>query len=225
MLMQSLMGYPALQSGLALSPRGLGSIVAILVVSRIVNLIDTRILIACGLLILAYSSSMLSGINLDITSMSVTWPIVMNGAAISVLFIPLSLTTTSTLKTEQIGSGTGLYNLMRNLGGSMGIALMTTMLARTQQVQQNTMVSHVSAFDPITQQRFLTLTEGFATHMDPVTAARRAYAVIYGQVQQQSAMNAFLHNFQLMALFTLACIPLVLLFRRVRTRGGPVEAH
>ena len=128
--LQGSMGYTALQSGLTVSPRGIGSIVAILVVSRLVGKIDSRVLITAGLGILAWSSWSLGRVDLQVSSASITWPVILNGAAISMLFVPLSVVSTATLKIEELGNATGLYNLMRNLGGSVGISLTTTLLAR-----------------------------------------------------------------------------------------------
>ncbi len=152
--------------------------------------------------------------------MSVTWPIILNGAAVSTLFLPLTITTVATLKTTEIGNATGIYNLMRNLGGSMGISLMTTMLARQQQIKQVTFVGHVTPYDPAARQWLATMTHAFAHHADPHTASQQAYAVAYATIQQQAALGAYIWNFRLMAVLCLACIPLVFVFAKVRHQPG-----
>ncbi len=215
--LQGLMGYTALQSGLTISPRGIGSIIAIIFVSRLIGKVDSRLLIAIGLGILAYSSWILGNISLDVSSVSITWPTILNGAAISLLFVPLSVLTTATLKVEEIGNATGIYNLMRNLGGSVGISLVTTTLARQAQVHQVTLAAHVTPYDTATQQTFFALIQ----HMSP----QEAYAVLYGRVLEQANLWAFVSNFRFMAFLCLGSIALAFLFKKVRAAKGPIAVH
>lgn len=215
--LQGLMGYSAFQSGLTVSPRGIGSIIAILLVARLVGKIDSRWLIGIAMALLAWSSWMLGQINLEVSSSSITIPIIMNGAGVSMLFVPLSVLTTSTLKVEEIGNATGLYNLMRNIGGSIGISMVTTMLARQSQAHQSVLASHVTPFDPVTQQQLLALSQ----YMLP----QQAYAFLYGQVVRQATLWAFVSTFRWMAILCLVCIPLALVFRKVRATAGAIEAH
>ena len=215
--LQGLMGYSALQSGLTVSPRGIGSIVAILFVSRLIGKVDGRFLIAIGLGLLALSSWQLGQVNLEVSSRSITWPIILNGAGISFLFVPLSVITTSTLKTEDIGNATGLFNLMRNLGGSVGISMVTTLLARQSQSHQNILAAHVTPYDPETQQRLLAM----STHMLP----QQALGVLYEQVVQQATLWAFVSNFRLMAFLCLGCVALAFVFRKVNAGRAAVELH
>src|SRR3989442_1119075 len=129
LFLQTLLGYPALQSGYATSPRGLGAIVGMLVAGGLVGRVDTRWLIATGFGLLALSVHMLGNITLDVTIASVAWPHVLSGLALGFIFVPLSTTSLGTLPKEEIGNATGIYNLMRNVGGSIGISMMTTLLA------------------------------------------------------------------------------------------------
>jgi DHA2 family multidrug resistance protein len=215
--LQGLMGYTALQSGLTVSPRGIGSIVAILLVSRLMGWMDGRILIAAGLALLGYSSWALGRVSLDVSSGSITWPIILNGAAISLLFVPLSVLTTSTLKVEEMGNATGLYNLMRNIGGSVGISMVTTMLARQSQSHQVVLAAHVTPYDPQTQQTLFSLVK----HM----SLQEAYGVLYGRVVSQATLWAFVSNFRGMAILCFACIALAFVFRKVHGVKGAVEVH
>jgi DHA2 family multidrug resistance protein len=115
---------------------------------------------------------------------------------------------------------------MRNLGGSIGIAMTGTMLARHNQALTSMLGSHVTSYDPVTQRTFAQLRAGFmASGSDGVTATRRAYAALFGMVQQQAAMVSFVGIFQLLGLLFLALIPLVLFMKRPRGGGGPVGAH
>jgi DHA2 family multidrug resistance protein len=211
LFLQDLMNYPALQSGLTVSPRGLGSIAAIFIVGRFARKLDPRILIGGGLVVLAYSSWLLAGITLDVSSMSITWPIILNGAAVSALFIPLSVTTMATLKTSELGNATGLFNLLRNVGGSVGISMVTTLLARRSQVHQAVMTPHVTPYDAPTQSALHSLMSHLS--MD------QALGVLYQQVQNQASLLAYVDDFRLMTLLCVLAVPLVLLFRK--GHGGP----
>jgi len=217
--LQGAMGYTALQSGLTVSPRGLGSITAILLVSRLVGKVDGRFLITAALVLLAYSSWSLGMIDLDVSSASITWPIILNGAAISMLFVPLSVMATATVKVEELGNATGLYSLMRNLGGSMGISLTTTLLAREAQSHQTILAAHMTPYSPAMSAQVYALTMGLPQFLP------RAYAILYEKLVGQSTVLAFVSNFRMMALLSLAALPFVLMFKGVRSRGGVMEVH
>jgi DHA2 family multidrug resistance protein len=224
LFLQTLLGYPALQSGLTVSPRGFGSILAMLVVGRIVMRVDTRFLLAFGFALLTVSSTLLSHINLMIGMNSVMWPNIINGVALGFLFVPLTVTAMGTLRPEQIGNATGLYNLMRNLGGSVGISLVTTLLARRAQVHQAVLVTHVTPYDSVATQQLQVLQNALAVGAGAVTAARQALAQIYALVLKQATLLAFVDTFRILALVSLCCIPAVFLLKRARARG-PVAAH
>ncbi|HVT82369.1 MAG TPA: DHA2 family efflux MFS transporter permease subunit [Phycisphaerae bacterium] len=215
--LQGLMGYTAYRSGLTVSPRGIGSVVAILLVGKLLGKVDGRYLITIAMVLLGWSSWMLGHVSLQTASSSIVIPVVMNGAAISLLFVPLSVLTTSTLKVEEMGAATGLYNLMRNIGGSVGISMVTTMLARQSQTHQAVLAAHVTPYDPATQQRLASLTQ----HMLP----QEAIGVLYGQVVQQATLWGFVSNFRWMAILSFGCIVLAFVFKKVRTGGNPLEVH
>ena len=154
---------------------------------------------------------------METASRSIMVPMIMNGAAISLLFVPLSVLTTSTLKVEEMGAATGLYNLMRNLGGSVGISMVTTMLARQSQSHQAVLAAHVTPYDPATQQQLLALTE----HMLPT----QALGVLYARVVEQASLWGFVSNFRWMAILCVGCMGLAFVFRKVKGAKGVVEAH
>ena len=120
LFLETLLGYPAPQSGLAVSPRGFGSILAMVIVGRLVGVLDTRVLLTVGFGLLALSGFLLGSINLTIGVASVVWPTILNGIALGFLFVPLATVVMGTLPPEQIGNGAGVFNLMRNLGGAWG---------------------------------------------------------------------------------------------------------
>ena len=159
---------------------------------------------------------MLSDINLQVSMASVIFPTVLNGVAISFIFVPLTTATMSQLRQRQMGSATGLYNLMRNIGGSMGIALVTTLIARGSQAHQALMVGHLTPTDPAFTQQLHATSALLARHSDPVTATHQAYALIYNILNQQAHLWAFVDTFRIFGLLVLCCLPLILLFKRVR---------
>jgi MFS transporter, DHA2 family, multidrug resistance protein len=223
--LQTLMGYPALQSGLAVSPRGLGSLISMMLVGRLVGFIDGRWLMAFGFSILALSVFLLSHINLDIAISNVVWPNVINGFSMGFIFVPLTTTTMGTLRNDQIGNATGIYNLMRNLGGSIGISASTTLVARSAQAHQAMLVSHFTPFDQPFMQN-LHNTERFMTSQSgAVTAAQQAYGAIYGMLVRQATLLAFLDNFFGLGIACVICVPLVFLFRKVKGRRGSGSMH
>ena len=208
LFLQTLLGYPALQSGLAVSPRGLGSFLSMFVAGRLVNIVDNRVLLAIGIVILAISAAMLGQINLEIAMISVAWPNVINGFATGFIFVPLTTLAMGKLRKQEMGNATGIYNLMRNIGGSVGIAAVTTLLARGAQIHQSILVGHLSAANPAFQQRLNTFEQAVTT--------QQAYGLIYTDLIRQSTLLAYMDNFRLLAGLTLATLPLILFFQRVR---------
>ena len=224
LFLQTLMGYPALQSGYAMSPRGIAAFITTLFVGRLVGKIPMRWMLAFGFSTLAFSSFMLSGLNLQVSQIDVIWPSIINGIAISFIFVPLTTTTMSQLSQQQIGNASGLYNLVRNLGGSVGIAYVTTMLARGAQVHQALMVGHLTPTDPAFASRLAATQHIFAQTHDPGTARTMAYASIYNTLDQQAHLWAFVDVFMLFGFLALGGIPMILLFKKVKQPAKPSAA-
>lgn len=225
LFLQTLLGYPAVESGLTVSPRGFGSIASMIIVGRLIGKVDGRWLIMFGFAVLAYATYMFAGLNLEIASGNVTWPNIISGFAMGFIFVPMTTLSISTLPNEQIGNATGVYNLMRNLGGSIGIALVTTFLARGAQMHQAIMVAHLTPYDPIYQERLRQMTNALAAHGNPATAPQQAYGAIYGTVLKQASLMSYIDNFRFLAFLCLLCIPAALLFKRTRARRGAVAVH
>jgi DHA2 family multidrug resistance protein len=129
-LLQTLMGYDALQAGLAVSTRGVGAVVAMAVVGRLTRLVDNRALIGGGFLVLAVAAFMFGDISLAIARSSLDWANVLSGLGIGFIFVPISVVALGTLRNEQMGNASGIFNLLRNLGGSIGISAATAMVTR-----------------------------------------------------------------------------------------------
>jgi len=215
LFLQTLMGYSALQSGMATSPRGLGAMASMMAVGLLVRKIDARVLMAFGFGLLGASTWMLGNISLQIGMSSVVVPNILNGFAMGFIFVPLTTMTLSRLRKQEMGNATGIYNLMRNIGGSVGIATVTTMLVRGSQIHQSTLAA--DAGSPLASGLARGLQARlFSQGADMVTAHQKALGMIYRSVQQQSALMAYADNFRLIAILAFACIPLLLLFQRVK---------
>ena len=223
LFLQTLMGYPALQSGYAMSPRGIAAFVTTFFVGRLVGKMRAKWMLVIGFVLLAVSSFMLSNLNLQVAQINVIWPSIVNGIAISFIFVPLTTATMSQLHQQQLGNATGLYNLMRNLGGSIGIAFVTTMLARGAQAHQALMVGHLAPDNPAFRQQLAAANKLLVHHADPVTASRQAYNAVYSLLDQQAHLWAFVDNFFIFGAMALVAMPLIFLFKRVTAPAKTVE--
>jgi DHA2 family multidrug resistance protein len=153
------------------------------------------------------------------------WPNVFNGFATSLIFVPLTTMTMGTLSNEQMGNATGIFNLMRNLGGSVGIAGVTTLLARKAQAHQAMMVGHLTPYDPAYQNWINTVSSGMgASALPGRDAVVQAHGVLYGELLRQASLWSYVDCFRLLAALTLLCVPVALVFRRPK-RKGPALAH
>jgi MFS transporter, DHA2 family, multidrug resistance protein len=228
LFLQTMLGYPAVQSGMAVSPRGIGSIVSMMIIGRLVGKIDSRWLIMFGFTVLAFSTYMFSDINLQISMGSIVWPSIISGLAMGFVFVPLTTTAMGTLPNEQMGNASGVFNLMRNTGGSIGIAAMTTMLARGAQVHQNVLAGNLNPYNPVVQQRMHQLQGVFGTmtggNGPGGPGAQQAMGALYGMLVRQAMVLSYIDNFRLLAFMCLLCIPAALLFKRVKARKGAAAA-
>jgi DHA2 family multidrug resistance protein len=225
LFLQDLLGYTAYDSGLAVSPRGIGALISLLIAGQLIGKIDSRTLIAVGLGIRALSLFMLGNLNMQIGMWNIVWPNVINGFANGFLFVPLTTLTMSTLSNEQMGRGTGLYNLTRNMGASFGVSMVTTLLVRGAQRHQAVMVGHLTPLDYPFRQFLNQLEHFFALHTGFAPALQRAYDLIYEMLRQQSMLLAYVDDFRLLAVLTLCCLPFLLLFRKDVIRRLTISSH
>jgi DHA2 family multidrug resistance protein len=220
-MLQTLLGYPPMQAGIAMAPRGIGSFCMMPIVGILTGRFDPRKLLATGLAVGGLTMWWLGHLNLQAGYWDVFWPQLIQGVAMALLFVPLTTVTMDSIKPERMGNATSLFNLMRNIGGSVGIAATGTMLARRSQAYTAVIGAHVTGYAPETQSMMAQMTAAFvAAGADVVTAAHRAQAAMFGMVQRQATMVAFVSIFQLLAIVFLGMVPLVLLMKRPKGRGG-----
>ena len=218
MFLQTLLGYPSVESGLAVSPRGFGSLVSMIIVGRLIGKVDSRLMMGFGFTILALSVFLLGNINLDIGMSNVIWPNIMSGFAMGFIFVPLSTTALSMLPREQMGSATGIFSLMRNLGGGVGISAGTTLLARLAQMYQTQLAAHMTWYDPGFRERF--------SQMRGMMGSERATVAMYGLLVRQASMLSFVTCFRILAALCLLCVPMLFILRRGRGRSaGSASVH
>jgi MFS transporter, DHA2 family, multidrug resistance protein len=224
--LQTLLGYPALQAGIALAPRGMGSFLAMPLVGMILGRVDARRLLALGIFGGAVTLFWLGSLNLNAGYWDVFWPQFLQGISLALLFVPLTTITMDPIPRESMGNATSIFNLMRNIGGSLGIAVATTVLARQQQVHTNVLGSHIDPYNPQARALFEQLRAGFvARGADLVSAGQRAEAALFGMVLRQAAMLSFMDVFRLMGLLFVCLLPLLLLMKTPRAGRGPAAMH
>src|SRR3954468_21881088 len=224
-MLQTLLGYPPLQAGIAMAPRGMGSFVMMPLTGLMTGRFDARKLLTVGLVIGGGTLLWLSLLNLQAGYWDIFWPQLLQGVGLSLLFVPLTPVSMDPIPREKMGYATSLFNLMRNIGGSVGIAVTGTMLARHQQAMTSLFGSNVTEFSPASQSMFNQMRGAFmAAGADTVTATNRAYAALFGMVQRQASIVSFVTLFQWLGIVFLALLPLILLMKR--PRGGPIAgAH
>jgi len=203
--LQTLLDYPVVDVGLLLAPRGVGTTIALLIVGRLTGRVDTRALLAIGLVLIAYSQWDMMQFSLDISGWDIVRTGLVQGVGLGFLFPPLTAVTFSTLPSDLRNEGTALYSLIRNIGMSIGVSIVITLLARFTQAGHAGLVTFVNPF-------WLPLQAAAdAGVLDPTTPS--GLALIDAEVTRQAALLAYLQDFRLMMWVTIAALPLVLLLR------------
>lgn len=216
LFLQNLLGYTAYHSGVAITPRGISCLGAMLVVGILSNRIDARILMSAGFLFLGVGCFMLGDLNLQISMSNIILPNLICGAALGFIFIPLTMLSFATLKNEQMGNATGLQNLLKNIGGGIGVSIVGTLISRFSQIHQASMVSHLTPYNTVFQHK-LHATQGFLTmHMNHVVAVQKANYLIYASLLKQSYLWSFIDNFRLYGLICIILIPAVFTLKKIK---------
>jgi MFS transporter, DHA2 family, multidrug resistance protein len=218
---QELLGYTASAAGWAVGPRGIGAIIAVPIMGILTSKVDNRWLIAAGFVMFGISSLRFGQADLAISQWSFLWAIVLSGFGTGFIFVPLSTTAVAGLKNEEIGNASGLYNLFRNVGGSVGIAMVNTIIARHAQLHQNELVRSIVPSSVTVQNQVHALQQYLQTQgYGPVDALQRAYALIARQVEGQSLLWSYVDDFRYLALLCFACIPIVFILKKAVARRG-----
>ncbi|HJU29685.1 MAG TPA: DHA2 family efflux MFS transporter permease subunit [Candidatus Binataceae bacterium] len=224
--MQEILGYTAETSGMALSPGGFAIMIAMPVVGMLVSRVDSRWLIAFGLCVTALATYHMSGLNLNVDFWTMARYRIFQSLGIGFLFIPINTMAYVGLPPEKNNQVSGMINLFRNIGGSVGISMVTTMLARSQQAHQDALSIHTNHFNPAFNSTVNALGESAfhagASHAD---ALHRGLAQFYGVMQQQAATQAYISIFSMLALMCVAIAPFVFLMKKNQPGKGLVGAH
>jgi DHA2 family multidrug resistance protein len=222
---QELLGYTAFTAGLVVAPRGIGAICGMPVIGYLSNKVDPRYLLTFGFVIFGMTTFYFGQITLDISPHTLLIPILITGFGLSFVFVPITTAAYGTLPNEQIGNASGLFNLMRNVGGSIGISVAQTLLTRRSAVHQNLIVNSV----PRTGQQFqdaLHNTTGFLSgYFGRANAADPAAATLYRELQRQAASWAFVDVFRWLSLLSFGCVFAVWMLKKVKPGKAPVGAH
>ena len=221
--LQTILGYTALLSGLVLSPGGVAMMIGMALVGRLLGTFEARWLIIFGLVLAAAGLFAMSGFNLEVDFRSAMWARTIQAFGMAFLFVPINTTAFSSVAKEKLGYATGMINLFRNIGGSGGIAMVNTILARREQFHQQVLVSHLTPMDGSYADTLRNTAAAIAAQgASTADAAVQAQGVVYGMVQRNAAMLAVNDTFWILAVIFLGMIPLVLLLKKTASRPGPV---
>ena len=210
-LLQDLLNYPVVTTGLVTAPRGIGTLIAMFLVGRIMGKVDARLIIGAGFALTAFSLWQMTGFDLQMDSSTIVWSGLAQGLGTGFVFVPLAAATFATLAPALRNEGTAIFSLTRNIGSSIGISVVETLLTRNTQIMHATLGAHVSPYTPLLRAQ---LAAGAPT--------LHTLAGLNATVTQQAAMIAYNDDFQLMMLLSLAAIPLVFLMRKGGAGAKPV---
>jgi DHA2 family multidrug resistance protein len=223
---QNMLHYTATWAGLVISPGGIASLFAMGLVGALIGKVDTRLLVLVGAAFNIAAVWLLQSVDLNVGFAYLTFSRLLQGFGLGFLFVPISTAAFSHLPPEQIGNATGLFNLFRNEGGSVGIAMSATVLARHAQMHQAQLADHVTGFSPIVQGRLSAAAHGLfpVAGVDPTTARELSLRLLYGQLEQQAVVKAYVDVFWMLTLAFVLFIPFILMLSG-ETGKAPTSAH
>ena len=222
---QELLGYTAFTAGVVVAPRGLGAICGMPVIGFLSNKVDPRWLLTFGFFVFGLTTLYFGNITLDISPTTLLMPILITGFALSFVFVPISTASYGTLNNEQIGNASGLFNLMRNVGGSIGISIAQTLLTRRQDVHQNEIINYVPQTGAQFQGSLHATQQMLGGYFGPANARVPAAASLYQQLERQASLWAFVDVFRWLSLLCFACVGAVWLLKKVKPGHAPAGAH
>jgi MFS transporter, DHA2 family, multidrug resistance protein len=204
-LLQDLLNYPVVTTGLVTAPRGAGTLAAMFIVGRLMGKVDVRLIIATGFTLAAVSSWQMTGFDVQMDSTTVVWSGVLQGLGTGFVYVPLAAATFATLTPALRNEGTSIFSLTRNLGSSIGISVVNTLLTRNTQIMHATLGEHVSRYSSVLR-----------TQMPQGAPSLRTMAGLNATVTEQASMIAYNNDFRLMMILSLTAIPLVFLLRKAK---------
>jgi DHA2 family multidrug resistance protein len=226
LVLQTLLGYPAVQAGYAMSPRGVGSFIGMPVVGIIMTRFDPRKLLTFGIIVCGFTLVQLSRLDLNAGFWDFCWPQFFMGLALGLVFVPLTTISMGNIPKETMGNATSLFNLVRNMGGSIGISAVSTMQTRFQQRNINELGAHVNAYSFTARGMMQSLKGMFLSrHGDPVAASHQAGAALFAMVARQASMLAYNSIFLILAVLFVIMLPFIFLMRKPSNKGGPAAMH
>jgi DHA2 family multidrug resistance protein len=214
-LLQRLYGYSVLQSGMLTAPRGIGTLISMLLAGRLIGRVDMRLLVAIGITLMGASLWMMTGFALEQPSGPVIWSGVVQGLGLGLIFVTMQSLAFATLAPQFRTAAASLLNLSRNIGGSIGIAMVGAQLVRNTQIAHADMASHITSNDIPSAALDPSLLERVGQQ------GNVALAVIDAEINRQALFIAYLDDFKLMMIVTFAALPLIFLMRKAKPAGGP----
>ena len=225
LFLQTLMGYSATNAGMVMAPGGVATLLTMPLIGAALAKRDGRKIVFFGLLLGATSMFIMQGLNLQGAFWDYTWPRIVLGFGLAMIFVPLTTVTLASISREEMGNATGMFNLLRNIGGSVGIAMAATLLTRNQQFYQTNLVAHINPYNPVWQARFESIKQVLISKGVAVSQAdTTALAMAYGEVRRQAGALAFNHVFFVIGLAFLVVMPLLFLLKRPsHSEGGGMD--
>jgi DHA2 family multidrug resistance protein len=217
-MLEDLLNYPVATAGLVTAPAGVGTMFAMLIAGRIIGRVDLRLTLFIGFAVTVVALWQMAHYSLDLSEADIVWPGMLQGVGTGLVFVPLSAATFATLSPDMRAQGTSIYSLVRNIGSSIGISLVQTMLVR------NTVITHAAITERVTDSSFAWHDPNIARAFDVGTSS--GAALLDGAVTQQASMIAYIDDFWLMLILTVAVLPLLLLIRPpARSGSAEIEGH
>jgi DHA2 family multidrug resistance protein len=225
-LVQTLMGYTAELSGLVLSPGAIITMLSMPLVGKLLSKYEARWLVVFGLLVLATGMFQLSRLNLETNFGTFVYTWMISRGGLGFLFVPINVMAFNFIPREKTNNASGLINLARNIGGSIGISAVTTIQSRMSQKHQGMLVEHLSPYNLNYQHALQSMAAALqAEGASAAQALEQARAMLYQELVRQSAMLAYVDVFWLLGATCIAMIPLMFLMKRTRPHKGPIAAH
>jgi DHA2 family multidrug resistance protein len=224
--LQQLHGFTAWQTGKVILPGAIASAITMAFVGRNAGRLDARYTVTAGSVLFLGAMLMLAHLSLDAGSGDLFWPLILRGVGLGLIFVPLTNAAMADLSFTDLAQGTGMFNLTRQLGGSLGIAIMATLLTRFTKVARALLTEHVVSGNAGVQQRLDMIARGIMAHgATPIVARQQALAVLDAQIGGQASVLAFSRLYLLSGIILVAGLPLMLLFRTGNSRASAGIPH